>query len=152
MSYLKTMIHCQERLKKMNKEWEKVKEFQIKAKQPVSNIPIELNKDRVFVRSIWMLEEIDEFRNSKNIVEQADAIIDLMYFAIGALVEMGIEPDKLFDIVHEANMSKLDSGNNYKCDGNGKILKPKNWISPNSSIKAILEQQKENFGKKQNVN
>ena len=54
-----------------------------------------------------MREEVDEFVESTNVVDQADAMIDLIYFALGTLVEMGVRPAPLFDIVHNANMQKL---------------------------------------------
>ena len=60
-----------------------------------------------------MLEEINEFLDAvkeQDIVEQADAMIDTIYFALGTLVEMGVQPEQLFDIVQHANMSKLLGG------------------------------------------
>lgn len=50
------------------------------------------------------MEEIAEFLVAPDIYEQADAMIDLIYFALGTLVEMGIKPDELFDIIQKANM------------------------------------------------
>ena len=43
-----------------------------------------------------MNEEVAEFLVAEDIYEQADAMIDLMYFALGTMVEMGLEPDELF--------------------------------------------------------
>ena len=54
-----------------------------------------------------MNEEVAEFLVAQDIYEQADAMIDLIYFALGTLVEMGLEADELFDIVQKANMAKL---------------------------------------------
>lgn len=45
------------------------------------------------------INEFLEASEKQDIVEQADATIDTIYFALGTLVEMGIEPDELFYIV-----------------------------------------------------
>lgn len=118
----------------MNKEYEKVKRFQKAANQPISNVPKMLDKDRVRIRTKWMKEEIDEFCTANDLVEQADAMIDLIYFALGAMVEMGIKPDSLFEIVHKSNMSKLNTVR-VLYDKNGKVQKPKNWQNPYDIMK-----------------
>ena len=66
-----------------------------------------VDKKRALSRGKWMNEEVAEFLVAEDIYEQADAMIDLIYFALGTLVEMGLEADELFDIVQQANMSKL---------------------------------------------
>lgn len=94
----------------MNKEYEEVKKFQKAFGHPYSDKPILLTYERALKRYKWMLEEINEFLEAskdQDIVEQADAMIDTMYFALGTLVEMGVKPDKLFYIVQEANMSNF---------------------------------------------
>ena len=126
----------------MNKEWEKVKEFHKKFGHPVSNTPIKLEKERATKRYKWMLEEINEFIEAEDIVEQADAMIDVMYFALGTLVEMGISPDYLFDIVHKANMSKLwkDGLPHYNLEG--KTIKPNDWEDPHNKLEAAISMQR----------
>ena len=94
----------------MNKEWEEVKLFHEKFNHPISSYPKKMEKERAQKRYNWMLEEINEFlaaAEQGDIVEEADAMIDVIYFALGTLVEMGIKPDELFEIVQYANMSKL---------------------------------------------
>lgn len=56
---------------------------------------------------------------------------------------MGIRPDELFNIVHEANMNKLweDGEPHYAMDG--KTIKPANWEDPHVKLEvAIKKQQK----------
>ena len=60
----------------MNREWSKVKEFQLKFGHPVSEYPKQMDHDRAIKRYHWMLEEINEFLEAAEIVEQADAMID----------------------------------------------------------------------------
>ena len=123
----------------MNDEWLKVREFQKKFGHPVSDKPVFLSKERVKIRSGWMYEEIDELAEAADIVEQVDAMIDLIYFALGTMVEIGVTPDAVFNIVHEANMSKLwdDGKPHYNIDG--KTIKPENWEDPYTKIKNEIE-------------
>lgn len=126
----------------MNKEWAMVKDFQEKFGHPYKETPTIMDADRAKKRYNWMLEEINEFLEAEDIVEQADAMIDVMYFALGTLVEMGIEPDTLFEIVHTANMTKLweDGKPHYGLDG--KTIKPKSWEDPHPKLEAEIERQK----------
>ena len=124
----------------MDREFEKVQEFQRVFGLPVSENRHTLTLDRVSVRAGWLREEIGEFEDAANIYEQADAMIDLIYFALGALVEMGVKPEKLFDIVHEANMTKLWSdGKVHRRESDGKVIKPPEWEDPEPKIRAAID-------------
>lgn len=128
----------------MNKQWEMVKEFQEKFGHPVAEKPVLMEKGRAQKRYNWMLEEINEFLAAEDIAEQADAMIDLMYFALGTLVEMGVKPEKLFEIVHSANMAKLweDGKPHYGADG--KTIKPASWRDPHMHLEEeIIHQQRD---------
>lgn len=125
-------------MRSMIKEWEKVRQFHYRFGHPVSDEPVMLSQDRVEKRYMWMLEELDELRDATNVVEQADAIIDLIYFALGTLVEMGIEPDELFQTVHNANMKKLWEDGKPHYDKNGKTIKPNSWKNPYEQLELII--------------
>lgn len=127
----------------MNKEWNAVREFQLKFGHPVANKPIRMEPDRALKRYHWMLEEINEFLAADEIVEQADAMIDVIYFALGTLVEMGIRPDNLFQIVQNANMSKLWPDGRPHYNAEGKTIKPTNWEDPHNKLKEEIERQYE---------
>ena len=118
----------------MNKEWKKVRLFHKELQQPISDKPTFLSCDRIKVRALWMTEEINELIDAQDIVDQADAIIDLIYYALGTLVEIGIKPDKIFEIVHQANMLKKTSSGKILKNDNGKVLKPEKWLSPREKI------------------
>ena len=122
----------------INNEWHMVKEFHDKFGHGVSDVPVMLPKARAEKRYKWMLEEIDEFLEAEDIVEQADAMIDLIYFALGTLVEMGVKPEKPFEIVQQANMAKLweDGKPHYR---DSKVIKPANWVDPYPEMKACVE-------------
>lgn len=127
----------------MNKEYEEVKKFQKAFGHPYSDKPTLLTYERALKRYRWMLEEINEFLEaSKNqdIVEQADAMIDTMYFALGTLVEMGVKPDKLFYIVQEANMSKLFSDGKPHYNEMGKVIKPDGWQDLHKKLELAIKE------------
>lgn len=132
----------------MNKQYEQVKEFHKKFNHPFKDNPTLLTRERAEVRKSWMDEELEEFIEATeqgDIVEQADAMIDLMYFALGTLVEMGIEPDELFQIVQDANMSKLwEDGKPHYREGDGKLIKSPSWEDPHDKLKCAIEKQKNN--------
>lgn len=126
----------------MDREWKAVKEFHRAFNHPIGEYPQALERDRGEKRYRWIKEELDEFLDALNqgdIVEQADAMIDTIYFALGTLVEMGIKPDPLFYIVQDANMSKIwpDGTPHYNADG--KAIKPPDWIDPHSRLEKEIE-------------
>ena len=127
----------------MNNEWNKVKDFQLKFGHPVSEYPQQIDRERATKRYKWMLEEINEFLEADEIVEQADAMIDVIYFALGTLVEMGIKPDNLFNIVQEANMAKLWPDGTPHYNAEGKTIKPSTWEDPHNKLKAEIRRQYE---------
>jgi predicted HAD superfamily Cof-like phosphohydrolase len=127
----------------VNKNFEQVKEFHRAFDCQVSETPVMLAHERAEMRSGFMLEEIEEFLESENVYEQADAMIDLIYFALGTLVEMGVKPGGIFDIVHEANMSKIWSdGKVHRRESDGKVIKPPEWEDPEPKIKTEIDSMK----------
>ncbi len=125
----------------MDKEWNYVREFQLKFGHPVAEKPTQMNAERALKRYHWMLEEINEFLEADEIVEQADAMIDVIYFALGTLVEMGIRPDNLFQIVQDANMSKLWPDGKPHYNEEGKTIKPSTWEDPHKKLAEEIERQ-----------
>ena len=129
----------------MNKEFYDVKEFHNAFNYPHPDKPTLLTGERALTRKSWMDEELGEFieaTENGDIVEQADAMIDVLYLAIGTLVEMGIEPENLFAIVQEANMSKsFPDGKPHYRESDGKIIKPDTWEDPHEKLRAEIERQ-----------
>ena len=94
------------------------------------------------------MEEINEFLDAvkeQDIVEQADAMIDTIYFALGTLVEMGVQPDILFRIVQNANMSKLWPDGKPHYNEMGKVIKPEGWQDPHKKLELAIK--KMNYGR-----
>lgn len=127
----------------MDKNWEQVREFQQAFGHPWRDSPAAMDADRAQKRYAWMLEELNEFLQADEVVEQADAMIDLMYFALGTLVEMGVRPDGLFGIVHAANMSKLWPDGKPHYNAMGKTVKPADWQDPHEKLRLAIERMKE---------
>jgi len=78
-------------------------------------------------------EELEELRiaiDTKNLVEVADALTDILYVAYGAGHAFGIDLDKCFDEVQQSNMSKLDDHGNPIYDDSGKVMKGPKYFKP----------------------
>ncbi|GAK03285.1 hypothetical protein JCM19037_1598 [Geomicrobium sp. JCM 19037] len=126
----------------MNKQYADVAEFHRKFGHPVAEKPAKLDEARAQQRYGYMREELDEFSDAASVTDQADAMIDLIYLALGTLVEMGVRPAELFEIVHDANMSKLWADGQPRYDqATGKVLKPPSFIAPEPLLEAEIERQ-----------
>ena len=81
-------------------------------------------------------EELEELRiamNTKNLVEVADALTDILYVTYGAGHAFGIDLDKCFDEVQQSNMSKLDDHGNPIYNDSGKVMKGSKYFKPDLS-------------------
>ena len=85
-------------------------------------------------------DELDELRQAQNVVEQADALVDAIYYICDAAVRHGMNLDRVFEIVHRANMAKVVDGKVIRRD-DGKILKPHGWQDPAPLLVAELDRQ-----------
>lgn len=119
----------------------KVREFHKAFGAPFGDVPSLIGTERGLARAEWMREEVDEFLSSDTIIDQADAMIDLIYFALGTLVEMGVQPEKLFDIVHRANMTKLWPDGTVHYNELGKVIKHESWENPAPRLEAEVQRQ-----------
>jgi predicted HAD superfamily Cof-like phosphohydrolase len=125
----------------INNEYNMVKKFHKAFNHPVAEKPTLLSTDRANKRYAWILEEINELieaTKNKDIYEQADAFLDVIYFSLGGLVEMGILPSMLFNIIQEANMSKLWEDGKPHFREDGKVIKPPTWQDPHDKLVRII--------------
>ena len=83
---------------------------------------------------------LDELEESESITEQADALVDAIYYICDTAARHGMNLDPLFDIVHQANMSKIVDGHVIRRD-DGKIMKPDTWIDPAPLLIEEVERQ-----------
>ena len=79
------------------------------------------------------LEELTDAMNSKNLLEVADALTDILYVTYGAGHAFGIDLDKCFDEVQNSNMSKLDENGKPIYNESGKVMKGPNYFKPDLS-------------------
>ncbi|PIH59023.1 HAD family hydrolase [Paenibacillus sp. LK1] len=75
------------------------------------------------------------------LIGQIDALIDIKYFAEGGLVEASVIPDKIFDIVHNANMQKIFPDGKPHYNEVGKVIKPDRWEAPEPKIEEEIKRQ-----------
>ena len=79
------------------------------------------------------LEELKKAIEDKNIIEVADALTDILYFAYGSGHAFGINLDKCFDEVQKSNMSKLGDDGKPIYNENGKVMKGPKYFKPDLS-------------------
>ena len=79
------------------------------------------------------LEELTEAMNSKDLLEIADALTDILYVTYGAGHAFGIDLDKCFEEVQNSNMSKLDENGKPIYNESGKVMKGPNYFKPDLS-------------------
>ena len=93
-----------------------------------------LNKNSKFDNLIK--EELEELRvafETKNLLEIADALTDILYVTYGAGHAFGINLDKCFEEVQNSNMSKLDQNGKPIYNEFGKVMKGPNYFKPDLS-------------------
>lgn len=75
------------------------------------------------------------------LIGQIDALTDIKYFAEGGFVEASVVPDRIFDLVHQANMSKIFPDGKPHYNEVGKVIKPEGWEAPELKIEEELKRQ-----------
>ena len=99
---------------------------------PIPETPTRLGHARKAWASGAIAEELDEFEKAETFEDEVDALVDLSYFALGRLVEMGVVPGLVFDEVHEANMRKRRGELSKRPNSLGfDAVKPEGWTGPN---------------------
>lgn len=104
--------------------------------EEVLGLPIPVEPSRLDpVRKRWasaaMHEELAEFLQADELEDELDALLDLVYFALGRVVEMGILPGPAFEAVHQANMTKRRGELSKRPGSLGyDAVKPEGWEPP----------------------
>lgn len=112
-----------------------VKDFHHKFDLPAPAKPRQLDPDMFRYRQKFLEEELAElieaWRNN-DLAGQADALVDLVYVALGTAIFMGLPWQKLWDEVQRANMDKVKGQ-----DAEGAtlrhaldVVKPEGWKPP----------------------
>jgi len=85
-----------------------------------------------------MKEELDEYRESVFVGDlegQLDALVDLVYVALGTAYLQGFDFNEAFRRVHEANMKKVRARqkSDSKRASSYDVVKPVGWTPPDLS-------------------
>lgn len=96
---------------------------------------------------------VQETPSRDPLLEEVDALTDLLYFTYGSFALMGVDPKPIFDTVHEANLKKISPDGIPHFDPiTHKLLKPENWekdYAPGAAIKRELNRQIQKAKQKQ---
>lgn len=90
--------------------------------------PRRLPPNRKKFRLDFLAEELQEYRAAETQEDEIDALVDLVYVAIGALLEMGIDPSAAFRPVQDANMAKVRGETSRGAFYDA--VKPEGWKPP----------------------
>jgi predicted HAD superfamily Cof-like phosphohydrolase len=102
--------------------------------------PHDLEEDEKQFRATAMLEELDEYVAATTLVDQYDALLDLIVFAVGTLERHGFPLLAGFEKVMEANMAKELGQNGEKRGGFKRdLVKPEGWTAPEPKLRLILD-------------
>lgn len=102
--------------------------------------PDHLTKEEKEFRSAAMQEELNEYIAADTLVDQYDALLDLIVFAVGTLERHGFPLLAGFEKVMEANMAKELGQNGEKRGGFKRdLVKPEGWTAPEAKLQLILD-------------
>jgi len=108
-------------------------------------IDIPSNSELINFRTAFLMEELAEYTNAitkKDAAGALDALVDIVYIALGTAWLFNLPFEKAWNEVQKANMSKIRAK-----DKTGKrgtkfdVIKPKDWKAPN--IEKIIEEERE---------
>ena len=116
--------------------FEKVKQFMQTFGQEVKTKASFSDEKTNQLRLDLISEELEELKNamdSKDLLEVADALTDILYVTYGAGHAFGINLDKCFDEVQNSNMSKLGADGKPIYNKSGKVMKGPDYFKPDLS-------------------
>ena len=116
--------------------FEKVKQFMQTFGQEVKTKASFSDEKTNQLRLALITEELEELKNameSKDLLEVADALTDILYVTYGAGHAFGINLDKCFDEVQNSNMSKLGKNGKPIYNESGKVMKGPDYFKPDLS-------------------
>jgi predicted HAD superfamily Cof-like phosphohydrolase len=103
---------------------------------PVADVPAPLDDHVANFRANFMDEELAEYLvavASDDGEGQLDALVDLVYVALGTAYLQGFNFNEAWNRVHTANMSKVraKSADESKRGSSFDVVKPDGWVAPN---------------------
>lgn len=112
-----------------------VRNFHGRFEVPEAETPSLLSQEKFDFRFGFLDEELTEFLMSyreNDLVGMADALVDLVYVAMGTAAMMGLPWQDLWDEVQRANMSKVRAqhAGQSKRGSALDVIKPEGWTGP----------------------
>lgn len=94
-----------------------------------------LDEETQQFRRNFLQEELDEYDNAilmEDLPEQIDALLDLVYIAVGTLDLMGVVSQAHWNEIQRANMEKerATHPSQSKRGSSLDVIKPKGWVGP----------------------
>jgi len=103
------------------------------------------NNELVNFRTSFLMEELAEYTQAitkKDAAGALDALVDIVYIALGTAWLFNLPFNKAWDAVQKANMSKIRTKSKSKKRGTSfDVVKPKGWTAPD--IEQIIEEERE---------
>jgi predicted HAD superfamily Cof-like phosphohydrolase len=96
---------------------------------PTANVDPEL----LTARGEFMQEELKEFQDAadqNDLTEMVDALADIIYFAYGTAINLGVDLEPVFEEVHRSNMTKIWPDRTVRRREDGKVIKPPTYTKP----------------------
>lgn len=117
----------------MRKEIADIKAFQKAFECNVLSVPTMPVKEIQELRVKLLQEELDELKQANedgDIIEVADALVDIMYVLLGTACEYGLvdKMEEMWDLVHNNNMNKLWPDGTVHKRSDGKVIKPEGFV------------------------
>ena len=108
-------------------------------------IDIPNNSELINFRTAFLMEELAEYTNAitkKDAAGALDALVDIVYIALGTAWLFNLPFEKAWNEVQKANMSKIRAKDKTVKRGTKfDVVKPKDWKAPN--IEKIIEEERE---------
>lgn len=124
--------------------WDDIIEFHQQFEVPQSELPTLVGNDEMLKYRIKFLrEELKEFEDAVSKgddVEAFDALLDLVYVAMGTAYVCNFPWNEGWEYVQEANLTKkrVKSAEESKRGSKFDVVKPNGWVAPNQALHAIL--------------
>jgi predicted HAD superfamily Cof-like phosphohydrolase len=123
----------------MSTNYQDVIDFHSKFGLNYNGKPMCLHKNTTDFRIKFMQEELNEFIHSSSnndIVGMADALVDIVYVAMGTAYMMGLPWQELWSEVQRSNMEKVRalSSSESKRNTSLDVVKPQGWTPPNLEL------------------
>jgi hypothetical protein len=100
-------------------------------------------KERIAARHELLNEEMREYNDAVaagDIVEQIDALCDIVYVAIGTVIAHGLDFDAHYAAVQKANMAKERGTKSTRPNSGGfDVIKPPGWVGPEDEHRRLID-------------